>query len=131
MRSQAVVMTQADFDTWKENAGKPPAGGGGTGGGGSGKTGEQIFLANNCGTCHTFKPIPSAVGKIGPDLDNLKEAAATAGKPLEDFIRESIVDPNAYLAPGFKPPSGMPPFASIITGDDLDTLVQYLAENTS
>jgi cytochrome c oxidase subunit 2 len=129
MRSQAVVMTQADFETWKANAGKPPAGGGETGGG-SGKTGEQIFLANNCGTCHTFKPIPSAVGKIGPDLDNLKEAAATAGKPLEDFIRESIVDPNAYLAPGFKPPSGMPPFASIITGKDLDTLVQYLAENT-
>ena len=30
--------------------------------------------------------------------------------PLEDFIRESIVDPNAYVAPGYNPPSTMPSF---------------------
>ena len=70
-------------------------------------------------------------GKIGPDLDNLKEAAETAGMPLEDFIRESIVDPNAYLPPGFNPPSAMPSFKDTIPPADLDALVQYLAENTN
>jgi cytochrome c oxidase subunit 2 len=129
MRSQVIVMTQADFDTWRENANKPPAGGGGGGGGAA--SAEATFTAKGCGACHTFTPIPAAQGKIGPDLDNLKEAAERAGKPLEDFIRESIVDPNAYLPPGFNPPSTMPPFKDTIPAADLDALVQYLAENTN
>jgi hypothetical protein len=45
---------------------------------------------------------------------------------LEDFIRESIVDPNAYRAPGTT--GEMPPFPQIPAGE-LDQLVQYLAEN--
>jgi len=126
MRSQAIVMSKADFEAWLHKS----AQGAGGGGGGGGATGEAIFTSNGCVACHTFTPIPAAVGKIGPDLDNLKEAAAQAGKPLEDFIRESIVNPNAYLAPGFNPPSAMPPFDKTITGANLDTLVQYLAENT-
>jgi cytochrome c oxidase subunit 2 len=126
MRSQAVVMTEADFETWRENASKPPAGGGG-----GGASGEATFTAKGCGACHTFRPVPAAQGKVGPDLDNLKEAAQTAGMPLEDFIRESIVDPNAYLAPGFNPPSAMPSFKDTIPAADLDALVQYLAENTN
>src|SRR6266542_1600887 len=41
-----------------------------------------------------------------------------AGKPLEDFVRESIVDPNAYVQPGF-PKGVMPPFATL-PKDQLD-----------
>jgi cytochrome c oxidase subunit 2 len=130
MRSQAIVMTKAEFDTWRENANKPPAGGG-EGGGGGAASAEATFASKGCGACHTFSAIPAAQGKIGPDLDNLKEAAETAGMPLEDFIRQSIVDPNAYLAPGFNPPSAMPPFKDTIPPADLDALVQYLAENTN
>ena len=48
-------------------------------------------------------------------------------KPLEDFIRESIVDPNAYVEQGF-PKGVMPPF-STLPKDQLDALVQYLAES--
>ena len=123
MRSQAIVMPKEAFETWRENANKPPAGSGGDA--------VAIFTDKGCGACHTFSPIPAAQGKIGPDLDNLKEAAEAAGMPLEDFIRESIVDPNAYLPPGFNPPSTMPPFKDTIPAADLDALVQYLAENTN
>jgi cytochrome c oxidase subunit 2 len=123
MRSQTIVMEQAAFDAWRTNANKPPAGGGGNA--------EAVFTSKGCGACHTFSAIAAAQGKIGPDLDNLKEAAETAGMPLEDFIRESIVDPNAYLPPGFNPPSTMPSFKDTIPAADLDALVQYLAENTN
>ena len=34
--------------------------------------------------------------------------------PLEDFIRESIVDPGAYVAAGLQPPGTMPPFETQI-----------------
>ena len=43
---------------------------------------------------------------------------------LEDFIRQSIIDPNAYIQQGF-PKVRMPPFATLPKAQ-LDALVQYL-----
>jgi hypothetical protein len=63
---------------------------------------------------------------VGPDLDNLSEAAQKAGQPLEEFIRQSIVDPNAYVAPGY-PKGVMPETFSSLPKQQLDALVQYLA----
>ena len=84
---------------------------------------------HGCVACHTFSAIPAAKGKIGPSLDNLNEAAAAAGLPVEDFIRQSIVDPGAYVPPGYTAGT-MPSFETQIPADKLDELVQYLAENT-
>jgi cytochrome c oxidase subunit II len=124
MRSQAIVMTQAEYESWYAEGG---AGGGGGGGGGNP---EETFTSNGCGACHTFSAIPSAQGQVGPSLDKLSEAAAAAGLPLEDFIRQSIVDPGAYVAEGYVAGT-MPPFGEQIPAEQLDALVQYLAENTS
>ncbi len=126
MRSQAIVMTQAEYESWYEKGG---AGGGGGGAGGGGADPVAIFTSNGCVACHTFSPIPAAQGQIGPSLDNLSEAAAAAGMPLEDFIRQSIVDPGAYVAEGYVAGT-MPSFEQQISAEDLDALVQYLAENT-
>ena len=99
MRSQAVVMTQADFNNWYKAAGKAapasraarrPA-----------SPAQAIFNNNGCGACHTFARPQVGQGKIGPDLDNLKRRPRRTGAPLDEFIRESIVDPNAYIAPGY------------------------------
>jgi cytochrome c oxidase subunit 2 len=132
MRSEAIVMTQADFDAWLESGGD--GAGGGTGGGGTGGGGAEgavaTFTANGCGACHTLSSIPAATGTVGPSLDNLNESAEQAGLPLEEFIRESIVDPGKYVPPGYQPGT-MPPFGEQIPAEELDALVQYLAENTS
>jgi mono/diheme cytochrome c family protein len=64
--------------------------------------GKATFTKSGCIACHTFKPAGSN-GKVGPDLDNLKEAAQKAGQPLDQFIATSIKDPNAYIAPGYNP----------------------------
>jgi cytochrome c oxidase subunit 2 len=124
MRSQVIVMSKADFHTWEEQGSKAGSGPGGA------ASGEATFIAKGCGACHTFSAVPSAQGKIGPSLDNLSVAAADAGEPLEDFIHESIVDPNAHLAKGYNPPSAMPSFETLIPPADLDALVKYLAANT-
>jgi cytochrome c oxidase subunit 2 len=123
MRSEAEVMTEAEFDSWLEQSQRPADDGQG------GDSGEAIFTSNGCGACHRFAPIPSAQGQIGPALDNLSESAQNDGTPLEEFIRESLVDPAAYVPEGYQPGT-MPSFASM-PPDQLDTLVQYLAENTS
>jgi cytochrome c551/c552 len=64
--------------------------------------GKAIFLSAGCGACHTFKPA-GASGKVGPDLDTTPEKDAKAtNTPLTGFVMKSIIDPGAYLSPGYK-----------------------------
>jgi len=84
--------------------------------------GKQAFSESGCGGCHTFKPADTS-GKTGPDLDKLPDYADNAGQPLDEFVRESIVQPDAYVEQGF--PQGVMPAWS---GDDkqLADLVAFL-----
>src|SRR6266404_3029619 len=64
--------------------------------------GKAVFIANSCASCHTFKPAGST-GKIGPDLDTKPAIdAQKANMPLADFVRASIVTPDAYISPGYQ-----------------------------
>jgi cytochrome c oxidase subunit 2 len=120
MRSEAEVMTTSKFAAWVKSQNE-----GGASGGGGGSSAKTLFVSNGCNGCHTFKPA-GAKADIGPDLDKLAEEAQRAGKPLEEFIRESIVNPNAYVEPGY--PKGLMPgtFAGLPQGQ-LDALVKFLA----
>jgi mono/diheme cytochrome c family protein len=92
------------------------------------KTGEQIFTAAGCAGCHTFSPAGSN-GTIGPDLNDL-EAAATKfgkGKPPEDYVRESIVKPEAFIVPGFG--NAMPSFQGRLTDQQIQALIDYLLKS--
>ena len=96
--------------------------------GSSGQAGKTVFVNNGCNSCHTLKAA-GATAKIGPDLDKLPAEAKGAGKPLEAFVRESIVNPNAYVAPGF-PKNVMPGTFSQLPKAQLDALVQYLISSS-
>ncbi len=130
MRSQAIVMSAAGFDKWlagerKGGAASPsPVPAGGSTGAASGSAGKGVFAANGCGACHTLAAA-GAAAKVGPDLDKLPQEAQKAGKPLEAFIRESIVNPNAYVAPGY-PKGVMPQTFGTLPKQQLDSLVQFL-----
>jgi cytochrome c oxidase subunit II len=116
MRSTAIVMRPAAFQAWvqeQKNAARAPGG----------QAGQAVFTSNGCASCHTLKAA-GAQGTAGPDLDKLPAYAKQAGRPLEDFVRQSIVDPNAYVQPGF--PQNLMPSFSTLPGDQLDALVTYL-----
>ena len=115
MRSHAEVVSPGKFASFLKN------------GATAGPPGLAVFQQNGCGGCHTFTPA-SATGKVGPDLDNLKTEAAKANRgSLDAFIHESIVDPGAYIAPGYS--DAMPHiFGSQIPADQLTQLVQYLSQ---
>jgi mono/diheme cytochrome c family protein len=89
------------------------------------KTGEQIFTAAGCAGCHTFSPAGSN-GNIGPDLNELKAAAAKYAKDKtpEEYVQESIVQPDAFIVPGFG--NAMPSFQGRLTDKQVQTLVEYL-----
>jgi cytochrome c oxidase subunit 2 len=121
MRATVQVMSAADFASWVKGAGQATAGGGAG-------AGKAVFTNNGCSACHTLKAA-GATGTIGPDLDKLPAYAAQAKQPLEQFIHESIVNPDAYIQPGY--PKGVMPhtFASL-PKDQLDALVKFLVDSS-
>jgi cytochrome c oxidase subunit II len=124
MRTRAIVMTPAAFDAWLKGQQKA------TGSPNASQAGKAVFTNNGCGACHTLAAA-GASGKVGPDLDKLATYAKQAGKPLQDFVRASIVSPNAYVQKGY-PKNVMPQtFGTSIPKPQLDALVTYLTTNGS
>jgi cytochrome c oxidase subunit 2 len=118
MRSTAEVMPSRKFLSWARGQQKKL-------GGSTAVSGKSVFANNGCAACHTFTPA-AAKGTVGPDLDKLAQEAQRAGKPLQQFIRESIVDPNKYIEPGF-PKGIMPTTFSSLPKAQLAALVAFLA----
>lgn len=92
------------------------------------KTGEQIFTAAGCAGCHTFAPAGSN-GTIGPNLNDLKAAAGkfAKGKPPEEYVRESMLKPDAFIVPSF--PNAMPSYEGRLTDEQIKALTDYLLKN--
>ena len=91
------------------------------------KTGDQIFTAAGCAGCHTFGPAKST-GTIGPNLDELKTQAAKMekGKTAEEYIRESLEDPGAFVVKGY--PNAMPSFKGRLTDAQIKALIDFLLQ---
>jgi mono/diheme cytochrome c family protein len=89
-------------------------------------TGEQIFTAAGCAGCHTLAKA-NASGNIGPSLDELAQVAGEQEGTPEDFVRESLLDPDAVVAEGFQA-GVMPSFEGRLNDEQLQTLVEYLLE---
>lgn len=87
--------------------------------------GRQVYAQSGCGGCHTFQPAGST-GKTGPDLDNLQQYAERAGQPLDEFTRQSLTQPNAYVEPGFSE-GVMPAFSG--NEEELANLVAFLTRS--
>jgi cytochrome c oxidase subunit 2 len=113
MRAQALVLTQADFERWLNKEKQAAAAAGSA----QGKT----LFTQQCGTCHAFADA-GTTAEVGPDLDKV-----LAGKNA-DFIRKSIVDPNAEIAPGFQPNVMPGNFGELLSQQQLDSLVEYLVD---
>jgi cytochrome c oxidase subunit II len=115
MRSQARVLSRADFDAWVEEQQRLAREGGSV-------QGKELF-AQQCGSCHVLADAGTE-GQVGPNLDEALQGADA------DFIMESIVDPGAEIAEGFQ--DGVMPtdYGEIFTEEQLDGLVEYLVEAT-
>jgi mono/diheme cytochrome c family protein len=86
--------------------------------------GKQVYREKNCGSCHQ---IGAEGGTAGPPLTHVAAVAETRkpGTSAEDYIRESILDPGAYIVPGY--PDTMPRgLTRGMSQEDFDELVQYL-----
>jgi len=101
-------------------------------GGGNAAAGKAVFAANGCAGCHTFGPA-NATGAVGPDLDKAPAADAKAdgNMDLAAFIKESITDPDAYIAKGYT--KGVMPttFGQSLSSTQLNDLVAFIFSGTA
>ncbi len=84
--------------------------------------GESVFNAN-CVACHST----GTNTIVGPGLSGLFDRAGSsvAGQSADDYVRESLTDPGAFVVEGFQ--NIMPAtIAASLSSGDLDDLVAYL-----
>jgi mono/diheme cytochrome c family protein len=95
-----------------------------SGGQGEPVAGEALFKIE-CANCHS---VQASVTLVGPSLAAISTAAGTIdpGMSAEQFLRQSIVDPNAQVTSGFS--KGIMPntFGKRFTSQQIDDLVAYL-----
>ena len=87
--------------------------------------GMEVLITTGCGGCHSIDGLAQASGQTGPNLSHVGSKGA-------DYIRESILDPNAVIAQPC--PSGecaenvMPQsFGDVLSRAELDDLVADLS----
>lgn len=88
--------------------------------------GREMFGGKGrCATCHALEP-----GKVivGPSLAGVGDWAAhrRANQTAADYIEESILNPDAYKAPGFETAQMDMSLAKNLTNDEVNDIVQYL-----
>ena len=89
--------------------------------------GRQVYRALGCASCHEgslfnlFRPVGPPLNEAG-----LVGRKRVSGMSAEDYLRQSITDPGAYLVPGY--PDSMPRgIAGELSPEELAALVAYLA----
>jgi cytochrome c oxidase subunit 2 len=76
--------------------------------------------------CHALANA-NATGNIGPILDDLAAVAGEGGGSPEDYVIESLLDPDAEVAQGFQP-GVMPSNEGRLSEEQLQALAEYLLE---
>jgi len=79
--------------------------------------GMELFR-DNCQVCHK---INGAGGAVGPDLSTV------GARRSVELIRQSILDPDAVIAEGYEPDIMPKKFKELLSGEQLDQLVQFLS----
>jgi cytochrome c oxidase subunit II len=119
MLATTFVHTQEEFETWLEVAGSAdddmdPV-----------ELGEQLVTRNACNTCHST----DGTRLQGPTFQGLfgSERVMESGDEIiadENFIRESILEPNARISRGYQPV--MPAYAGTLNDRQIDAIIEYL-----
>ncbi|MES2596191.1 MAG: cytochrome c [Verrucomicrobiota bacterium] len=93
----------------------------------------RVLYQNFCAACHSLNDTklvgPSFTGLAGAQV---KVRDPATGKTIEvkataDYLRQSILEPNALLVEGY-PENLMPPIGAILTPAQIDSLVDYIVK---
>ena len=115
-----VTVTADDITAGAGEAAEESGGGGGGAELSATTDPKAILNEKGCMGCHK---LGDEGGAVGPAFDGMGSRAT------KDYLRESIIDPNAKIAKGFEQFKGMMPpnFGEQLSATQLETLVNFLA----
>lgn len=124
MRGLVKAVAPAEFDNWL--AGEE----------GTATAGKELSLADKgkvlyqqraCIGCHSLdgSPMTGPTWKhiFGEKVSFVDGSSATVD---ENYIRESILNPNAKVVKGFPSPSAMPPYAGQLSDEEIGQLIEFI-----
>ena len=84
--------------------------------------GMQVYKDKECASCHQIDG-----GTVAPPLGHIGTVAASRkpGTSAEDYIRQSVLDPGAYVVPGY-PDTMLRGLTRGMSQEDFDDLVRFL-----
>ena len=93
--------------------------------------GRSLYMEGTLGTntgcriCHSLEP---GVVLVGPSFDGIATRAESRIPDMsaEDYIRQSILDPDAYVVEGFPAGQMLQIFDELLSSEDIDNLVAFL-----
>lgn len=119
LATAVVSLPRADFETWLAAVGDIFVG----------RTlvevGELLYNRQGCKACHSL----DGSKLVGPSLMNVYgyEFMTTDGNSVladDDYIKESILDPNASVIEGYQPV--MTPYAGILEDREIGAIIEFL-----
>lgn len=122
MIGKLKVVSQEEFDKYLETSAEeatlPLA-----------QRGEKLFALKACSSCHS---VADTAVKVGPSLYQVfgrKQVIADGSEVVadENYLRESILQPNAKVVKGFVG-GVMPAFQGQLSESELNALIEYLKE---
>ena len=104
--------------------------------GGDAQAGEELYSQTSIGstpgciTCHSVEPTddPLQPSPVGPSHYGVADRAGdyTENQSAEEYLRESIVEPDAHIVGGFTAGVMYQNYADDLTEQQIDDLVAYL-----
>ena len=93
---------------------------------GHANAGSGVFEKYGCGACHLVTSLPAARGNVGPALDGLAQRAAQRVSDMDaaDYIRQSVMDPGAYVVKGYL--KLMPSLRPAMNEQEFNDLIAWL-----
>jgi mono/diheme cytochrome c family protein len=93
--------------------------------------GQSLYFETTLGTnagCRICHSLDEGVTLVGPSLAGIETAAATRvpGLSAEEYLRQSIVDPDTYIVEGLPAGQMVPNYLDLLSEDGIENLVAYL-----
>jgi ferredoxin len=90
--------------------------------------GRKVFTdrsLGSCDVCHSTRP---GDDRVGPSLAGVGERAATRveGLDAEAYLRQSILDPDAYIVDGFRAGQMLDIYGDRLSPEQIESLIDYL-----
>jgi cytochrome c oxidase subunit 2 len=136
MNAKVVVESEGDFNAWaasqmegslqvpspqpeSEAATGPPP-----------EQGVILFQEYGCGACHIYEKAGGA-GEVGPSLDlwRSNRTSRVEGLNPREYIRQSILDPNAYIVEGYLANLMPQDYQARMSDAEVEALVEMLLQD--